>query len=200
MQTELEAKFLAVDHEALRHKLKALGAVCKYPMRLMKRYNFDFPDRRLEHELRGWVRVRDEGDKVTISYKQLNDRSLHGTKEICVKVSSFEDAKAFLEAIGLKANAYQETKRESWQLGDVEIELDQWPWTRPYIEMEAASEEALRQAAKRLELNWAEVLHGSVEVVYQAEYNVTDAQIYGIEAFTFELPVPEVLMTNRRAA
>jgi adenylate cyclase class 2 len=74
MQTEIEAKFLNVDHSTIRKKLKKVGAVRIQSVRLMRRKNFDFKDLSLEKEKSGWVRVRDEGDKVTLSYKQLNHR------------------------------------------------------------------------------------------------------------------------------
>lgn len=52
MKPEIEAKFLNVDHDALRAKLQGLGAECVQPMRITKRKNYDFPDGRLPwHEL-----------------------------------------------------------------------------------------------------------------------------------------------------
>src|SRR6185369_7337852 len=122
MKPEIEAKFLAVDHDALRAKLKQLGAECTHPLRLMKRKNYDYPDGRL-NKIHGWVRLRDEAGKITLSYKQLNDRTLQGTHEVLASVTSFEDTDAFLQAIGLESKSYQETRRESWRLDDVEIEL-----------------------------------------------------------------------------
>src|SRR2546425_551663 len=116
MQPEIEAKFLAVDHDSLRAKLKALGARCEHPMRLMKRKGYDFPDNRLRRDQNGWVRVRNEGDKTTMSYKQLNNRELDGTHEVQLTIDSFEAGDAFLRALGLQNNVYQETKRESWRL------------------------------------------------------------------------------------
>ena len=82
----------------------------------MRRYTFD--DSRNEMSGKGgWARVRDEGDKVTMSYKQLNDRGLHGTHETTLVVDDFERAKEFLEDLGFVVKAYQETKRELWKLG-----------------------------------------------------------------------------------
>lgn len=81
METELEAKFLDIDKKSLRKRLKEVGAQLVYPERLMKCNVFDYPDERLEKE-GAWVRVGDEGDqKITLSYKRLVDRTLHGTKE-----------------------------------------------------------------------------------------------------------------------
>jgi len=196
MQTEIEAKFLNADHDAIRAKLKKLGATREQSMRLMKRKNYDFPDLRLE-KVSGWVRLRDEGDKITLSYKQLNDRTLHGTKEVSVTVSDFAATDSFLAAIGFEQQSYQETKRESWLLNGVQIELDEWPWVKPYLEIEAESEAAVRTAAKQLELDWAQAVHGSVEVVYQAEYDATDAEIDHWQEILFT-PVPDWLETKRR--
>jgi len=112
MQTEIEAKFLNIDAGDVRGKLKKIGAVMQYPERLMKRKVFDFPDNKLDKE-DAWVRVRDEGDnKITLSYKKLLDRSLHGTKEITLDVSDFETMCDFLQACGFEIKSYQETKRE----------------------------------------------------------------------------------------
>lgn len=176
MQTEIEAKFLDADHDEIRTKLKELGAVCEQPMRKMVRNNFDYPDLRLE-KVGGWIRVRDEGDKITMSYKQLNDRGLHGTKEINLVIDNFQSACNFLTSIGLKLFNYQETKRESWRLGSVQVELDEWPWVKPFVELEAENEHDLKEAATKLGLDFSKAVHGSVEIVYLAEYDVTEAEV-----------------------
>jgi adenylate cyclase class 2 len=199
MQTEIEAKSLDADHDALRVKLRELGATLEQPMRLFRRHNMDFPDGRLRSR-GGWARVRDEGDKITASYKELSDRTVHGTKEVCVAVDSYDSAKALLEELGLKATSYQETKRESWRLGELQIELDQWPWTKPYIEIEAPDEAALKDIFQKLGLPWETAVFGSVEVVYQGEYDVTDHDFGQISLITFEAPVPDILEQHQKAA
>jgi len=197
MKPEIEVKFLNADHDALRAKLTEIGAVCAQPMRLMKRNSYDFPDDKLSNEKHGWVRVRDEGDKITMSYKQLNDRSLHGTHEVNLTINNYKLAQDFLQQIGLESKSYQETKRESWHLEGFEIELDEWPWAKPYIEIEGPDEQSLKDLAAKLGLDWADACHGSVEIVYQAEYDVTDDEIDAISRITFEDPVPE-LLTSRK--
>jgi adenylate cyclase class 2 len=200
MKPEIEAKFLDADHDALRAKLREIGAECKQPMRLMKRKGYDYPGGRLRAEQNGWVRVRNEGDKITMSYKQLDNRGLDGTKEIQLTIDSFENADAFLHALGLKPGTYQETKRESWTWQDCEIELDHWPWTKPYVEMEGPDEATLKDLAAKLGLDWAQVRHGSVEIVYRGEYDVTDADVNNIPVITFEEPLPEILARAKRSA
>lgn len=196
MRTEVEAKFLNVNHDQLRKKLKELGAVCKRPVTVMRRQNFDYQDSQLEQK-GGWIRVRDEGDKVTLAYKQLNDRTLHGTAEVNMVVNNFDIAVEFLLAIGMKRTSYQETKRESWQLGDIEIELDEWPWIKPFVEIEASTEKKLRQISKNLGLDWKKVLHGSVEIAYTAEYKMTEPEVNAISQLKFG-PVPNWLEARRK--
>jgi len=116
METEIEAKWLNIDHVAFRDILKSAGAELVAPERKMVRRVFDYPDKRLG-EVGGWVRVRDEGERITLSYKQVNDRTLHGTQEVTVTVTDFDATCAFLYAIGLESKSLQETKRESWKLG-----------------------------------------------------------------------------------
>ena len=200
MQTEIEAKALSVNHDTLRVKLRELGATLVHPQRLMRRYNLDFPDGRLgkDPEGSGWVRVRDEADKITMSYKQLSDRTLHGTKEVNIVVDDFDKAFEFLKRLGLVSKTYQETTRESWRLGDLEIELDQWPWTKPYIEIEGPNEAALRDIFATLGLDWQTAVFGSVEVVYQAEYDISDEELYSLGTFTFDLALPEFLKSRRK--
>ncbi|MGF7229465.1 MAG: class IV adenylate cyclase [Candidatus Saccharibacteria bacterium] len=196
MQTEIEAKFLNIDHDAMRAKLTSLGAYLERSDRLMRRQNYDFPDKRL-NALHAWARLRDEGDKITLTYKQLQDRGLHGTKEVNIIVDSFEQADKLLQALGLSVHTYQETRRESWTLNGVQIELDQWPWIKPFLEIEGPTENSVRLTAKLLGLDWDVAVHGSVEIAYQAEYDVTEAEIDAWPEILFT-PVPDDLEKKRR--
>lgn len=196
MQVEIEAKFLDVNADILREKLKSIGAKQVHAEQAMRRVVLDYPDSRLE-KIGGWVRVRDEGDKVTFSYKQLNDRTLHGTKEIETTVGDFQKAVDLLKAIGLEQKAYQETRREKWELGSSEITIDTWPWIPTFVELEASSEEELRELAEKLGLDWSAALHGSVETAYQKYYDFTENEIDNWPEITF-IPEPDWLLAKKR--
>lgn len=196
MHTEIEAKFLDVDIKSLRSLLRKSGAELVYSERLMKRKTYDDPDHRM-HKVGGWVRLRHEGDKITLSYKQLNDRTLHGTKEITVEVNDFDVADSFLRSIGLIPKSDQETKREFWRLDSSEITIDTWPWIPTFVEIEAGSEEVVRLVANRLGFEWSQALHGSVETAYQRYYDVTEEEVDFWKSITF-VPVPEWLEKKRR--
>lgn len=195
MQTEIEAKFLNVDADDLQEKLKKIGASMEYGETLMRRKTYDDKNGDLR-KIGGWVRVRDEGDKVTLSYKQLNDRTVHGTKEVTVIVDDFDTTNILLESIGFIQKSYQETKREKWVLGTAEITIDTWPWIPTFVEIEASDESSLKGIAAQLGFDWNNALHGSVETAYQAVYDVTDDEIDGWKHVTFT-PVPDWLEERR---
>jgi len=197
MKTEIEAKFLDVKPDEIRAKLKKIGATLEYPERLMKRKVFDYTDERLRKD-GAWVRVRDEGDgKITLSYKKLVDRSLHGTKEITLNVSDFQVMCDFLQACGFDSKSYQETKREKWTLGGSEITIDTWPWIPTFVEIESETEEEIRKVSDLLGFEWSKALHGSVETAYQALFDVTEDEIDSWEQITFT-PVPDWLEIRRK--
>lgn len=199
MQNEIEAKFIKQNHDEIRKKLDKLGAKCILPERLMRRVNLDYPSRRLAKEQWGWVRVRDEGDKVTISYKQSDNSSLLGTQEISLVVDSFDNAKLFLNTIGLTLQkSYQETKRETWELNSVNIELDTWPWLSPFIEIESPNEQQLHTTIKLLELDIKDALYGSVIPAYQAEYNISSDEMANWPEYRFDLPTPEFFKERKK--
>ena len=195
METEIEAKFPDVDANALRLVLKKKDAILEHPEVLMRRRNYDYPDRRLE-KIGGWIRVRDEGNKVTLSYKQLNDRTLHGTKEVNVAVDDFDKTCQFLEAIGMVAKAYQETKREKWNYKGVEVTIDTWPWVPTFVELEGPTEKLVKNVASDLRFDWNNAMHGSVETIYQMHYDFTEEEIDGWKSITF-IAQPDWLLAKK---
>lgn len=176
MQTEIEATFLDTDHDELREKLRGLEAVCKQPKFDMKRTVYDYEDLRLDKKA-AWIRVRQEAGKVTMCYKQRLTEEVDGMKEIEFEVGSFDAACSFLEAAGLKQKAFQETRREVWQLDDCEIMLDEWPWIPAYVEVEGPDEAAVKNVSRRLGLDYSQAMFDSADGVYQRYFDVTRTEI-----------------------
>jgi adenylate cyclase, class 2 len=197
MQQEIEVKFLDVNHADVRAKLKTLGAVCEQPMRLMRRAIIDYPDRRLQSAKGqwGWIRVRDEADKVTLTYKLVSDDPNLTTHEIEVSVSSYEDTVLLFQSIGLNVESEQESKRETWHYKDSEIVLDEWPWLKPYIEIEGPSETSLQAIAEDLGFDWKTVVYGGANEAYRREYPgiTSDDTIGNISKIQFGQPLPQWL-------
>ena len=202
MAEEIEVKFLDINHNDIRSKLKKLGAVQTHKRTLHKRKVYDYADGSLEKK-GGWVRLRDEGDKITLTYKQ-NDTDQNGrvikTHENEVIVSSYSEADALLQSIGLMEKSDQENYREVWRVSIdgsiVDIMLDEWPFVKPFVELELVegSRNALKELAVQLGLRFEDALEGSVIPVYMSEYNVTAQDIRDYRGpMLFNQPRPEFL-------
>ena len=68
MNQEYEVKFLDIDIPKLEKKLEEIGAE-KVGEFFYRRISFDFPDLSLNAK-GAWVRLRDEGDRVTMTWKR----------------------------------------------------------------------------------------------------------------------------------
>lgn len=193
MEAEIEAKFLNVDFGDVRNRLTKEGAVLKRPMRMMRRVVLDYPDRRMQATGNAWVRVRDEGDKVTLTYKTSIENQFGGATEIETTVGSYEKTIAIFTSLGFIVHSQQETKRETWQLGDVEIVLDEWPWLEPFIEIEGPTKMAVQDTAKKLGFDWQDSVFGSVTTAYRKQYPAItkDEHISTIPEIKFNQPRPE---------
>jgi adenylate cyclase class 2 len=197
MQDEIEVKFIRQDHAIIRQKLKSVNATMLSPERKMIRVNYDFPDGRLADGF-GWVRVRDEGDVITLSYKQSNDAHIRGMQEVNIKIDSFDMAVQFLHAVGItKRKALQETKRETWHLDGVTVELDTWPWIPTFVELEGPTEIAVVKAASKLGFDMKNALFGSVIPAYKAEYNISGEEISHWPEYKFG-PVPQFFQDRKK--
>src|SRR5690554_723135 len=97
MQSEIEAKILEINKEKIRDVLASLGAKKVFDERLFKRATFD---NELLRSQNAWVRLRDEGDKITLTLKQVGDPTvITSVKEVLFEVSDFDTAMEFLQTI-----------------------------------------------------------------------------------------------------
>ena len=147
MKTEYEAKFLDIDIEKMRQALRKIGAKLEKPMRSFRRVTIDTPAMKKKD---AYLRVRDEGDRITLTYKQFKALSVDGAREHEIVVDDFEETIALLTKIGYPPHSYQESRRETWRYGNVEIDIDEWPWLKPYIEIEADGVESVKDFAAKL--------------------------------------------------
>lgn len=195
MQKEIEATFLDVNHNALRARLTELGATCEQPQHDMLRATYDYPDLRLDKKA-AWIRVRQEGGKVTMGYKQRQSETIDGMTEVEFTIDDYNMACNFLLAIGLKEKAKQETRREVWRLGNCEVMLDEWPWIPPYVEVEGPDEASVRSVSEKLGFEYASAMFDSADAAYQRYFDVTRTEICTVP-LTFG-PVPDWLEAKRR--
>lgn len=155
---EIEVKFLNIDRERLEEKLRSIGAM-KQGDYFYKRRVFDYPDLRLNAK-GAWLRLRDEGNRVTLSYKQRLGIAAHdgsasdqSMEEVEVEVSDFANTTLLLLRLGFIEKFYQENKRTRWVHDGVEFDIDTWPKLQPYLEIEAPTWKKIDEAIRLLELN-----------------------------------------------
>lgn len=192
MDKEIEVKFVNISIAATRLALQNAGAILIHPMRTMQRAIIHTPAMKQKD---AFVRVRHEGHKTTLTYKQFDQLSLDGAKEIEVQTSDFNKTIALLAAAGLPHESLQETRRETWQLHDVEIAIDEWPWLNPYVEIEGPRQHAVMRAAKQLGFDWKDAVFGDVMAAYRVQYpHLTAEQTVGtIPQVRFDDPLPDML-------
>lgn len=170
MNTEYEATFANIDKKQMRRRLEEAGAELVKKEFLQKRYTFNFPS---GHEIKGgWARVRDEGDKITMSIKINSGDKIHHQKEYQLTVDNFQEAKNFLLLSGFIVKSYQETKREVWILDDTEIMIDEWPFLEPLVEIEGKSANVVKRVCQKLGFNYGEAIFGPVTLLYQKKYDL----------------------------
>ncbi len=189
METEWEATFWPVQKDDARKRLADAGAVRVYPERLMRRVNLYPPIDSGDAEI--FARVRDEGDRVTMTVKDMSGTKIEEQKEAEVVVENFEKARAVLRALGCRDKNYQETHRELWRLEETEITIDEWPFLEPFVEIEGSSEDEVRTVAEKLGFPWSEARFCSADVLYAERYGV-EAQFVnrGIPILTFDIESP----------
>lgn len=181
MHTEFEAKFPKINKNDIREKLKKLGATLNFQERKFIRMTFDTPELRSKN---AWVRLRNEGDKTTMTFKIVADQnSIEGMREVGFVIDDIEAAKSFLEQLGIKQKGYEENLREEWKLGDVIFEIDTWPLIEPYIEIEAPTKEQVIDYFEKLELDFSQAHFGAVDSLYRDLYGI---EILGRKQLTFE--------------
>ncbi len=188
MNIEYEATFLNIDKDNIRKRLIEIGAKCKKQEFLQKRYIFNLPH---DDSVGQWIRVRDESDKITMSWKQIVGKGMESQKEIELEIDSFENGVEFVKKIGCNLVSYQETKREIWSIDEVEIMIDTWPWLNTFIEIEASTEACVVEVAKMLDFDYEEAIFDSVDYIYSKEYGISREQICNHTPFiTFDTVNP----------
>lgn len=170
MNIEYEATFTNVNKEKIRQKMRQLKAMLIKPEFLQKRVVFSLPKGR---RIKGsWLRVRDEGDKITLSLKIVDGNKIEDQKEICLEVDDFNKAVELLTAIGCQNKTYQETKREIWQLDKVEVTIDEWPFLEPFVEVEGRSEKEVRAVSEKIGFDYKKALFCAIGKLYSLKYGL----------------------------
>jgi adenylate cyclase class 2 len=196
METEWEATFWPVEKDEVRARLAALGATLIYPERLMRRVNFYPPD--MEYAGRARVRVRDEGDRITLSLKENNETgNMQEQKEVQLRVDNMDNAVLLLESLGCKKKNFQESRRELWKLNGAEVTIDEWPHLEPLVEVEGISEDHVRDVSTTLGFAWESAYFCAINFLYAKHYDI-DSKVVSrdVPSLMFDQTNPFLTITH----
>lgn len=161
MKTEYEVRVLEIDQTEMIEKLESLGASRIFST-LQKRYVYDF------HPVQDskWIRLRTNGQKTTLTIKDIQKKTIDGTKELEIVVDDFEKTNQILLELGYTPKGFQENRRIQYNLDGVEIDLDTWPMLPTYMEIEGKDEKEVYQAMEKLGISKEEITTLDVEGIY----------------------------------
>lgn len=152
---EVEVKFLVADLAAVRARVQA-GGVLAAPRVYERNVRFDTQDETLlgRQEL---LRLRQDS-RARLTFKGLaaEDTASEAKvrEEIELEIADFDRMATILERLGFQPVQRYEKYRETYQLGDVEVVLDETPFG-DFVELEGQYEAALKAAAAALGLDWS---------------------------------------------
>ena len=174
---EYECRVLEIDVDSFMKLLEDNGAIKKGEY-FQKRNVYDFKP----VDPNKWIRLRSNGDVVTLTLKKLEDRnSIEGTKELEIEVSSFEQTDAILNELGYHSRTYQENRRISYILDDVEIDIDTWPLIPTYAELEGKNREDIEKLIEKLNLDRNKITTYDVTSIYNEIYNIDVMKIKSLK-------------------
>ncbi len=175
MHTEYEVRVLEIDVKDVINRLDKLHAT-KLWDRVQRRYVYDF-NPKVENK---WVRLRTNGDKTTLTIKNIATSNIDGTQELEVEVDNFERCNLILKELGYNPKGYQENRRIQYDLNGVEVDIDYWPMIPTYMEIEGASEDAVFNALEALGFSDDDSTTRDVEGIY-IDYGYNLNEIYDLK-------------------
>ncbi len=176
MKIEYEATFVEIEKEESREKLKKAGAELLRPEFLQKRDVFDMPPGK---EIPGgFLRVRNEGDKITLTLKIIDGQKISDQRETEITVSDFEATSSILRDIGCVQMSYEESKRELWNLDDVAVTIDTWPHLGSIVEVEGKSEAEVKTVSEKLGFNWKDAKFCSIGTLYKEKFGLGPINLF----------------------
>ncbi len=161
---ELEVKFYLSRPKEMEEKLKSLGQVSA-PRVHEVNLRLDTADLSLLSTGR-LLRLRQDA-RARVTYKGAGSEQggARLRQELEFTVSDFDTALALFEALGYQVYLMYEKYRTTYQVGNVEVVLDEMP-TGDFLEIEGPDSESIRRTALQLKLNWEVRILDSYTVLF----------------------------------
>ena len=182
---EIEVKFYLNDLTKFEKNLQGLGAELIQPRVHEINLRFDTPDGELTNSGQVLRLRQDEHSRFTYKRRSpMEEGPVSSRTEIEFEVSSFEDARLFLEALGYQVYVSYEKYRRTYRLPGVEIMLDETP-LGDFIEIEGVDAQSIETIAATLHLNWqARSLEGYIMLLDKVKANHSGIKNMAFDEFT----------------
>ncbi len=181
MAQETEAKFYVRHPQELQRRIEGMHAKLADTRVHELNLRFDTKDGGLSRSGRV-LRLRQD-KRARLTYKDA-ERIPPGSlsrRELEVTVSDFGETRELLEALGYEVMFIYEKYRSTYELGDLEIVLDELPFGH-FIEIEG-KEEQIRPTAEKLGLKWEAVIRDSYHLLFE---HVRKARQWTFRDLTFD--------------
>lgn len=119
-----------------------------------------------------WVRLRRTGNKSTLTVKHVfnkNNNKVQKVGEFEITVSNVEDTDALLFALGFAKRNVQEKIRTQYEYKGAEIDIDQWPFLQPYMEIESDDETIYDEIIDKCGYNNKMIVSCNTEELYKKQ-------------------------------
>jgi adenylate cyclase class 2 len=158
-----------IDKNIIRSRLRKLGAV-KHGHWLFRVQVFTNPF----VPSNPYIRVRDEGYKITLTYKYKTKCSDLFDNELEININDFQTCVDILLGLGCVKKYYYEKLREIWHLNDIEVCWDTNPGRyHDVMEIEAKTKKDLEKMVELLNLK--DVPHNNFDdsELYKIPFGIT---------------------------
>ena len=150
---EVEIKFYLTDMPSFENRVRSIGATLVRPRTHEINYRFDTPDMKLSREHRVLRLRQDVANVLTYKGPAQPNESVSVRSEIEIEVSDLKAAGEIFEALGYCVSVKYEKWRTIYQLGELEIALDEMPFGN-FTEIEGGSPALIQRTAALLALDW----------------------------------------------
>ncbi len=163
MGSEIELKIVGINPNNAKKRLAAINARFKGSY-VLQRVTFqgtrsgrikDYKSNTANDSYyTSWIRVRTDGKRTTLTLKEQRGTGITKRSEYEVEVSDFATmVKILTKMIPDAYRNYMITTRDVYELGDVTITIDKWPYLPYQLEIEGPTEKKIRGVYDRLKIS-----------------------------------------------
>lgn len=196
---EIEVKFFLSDKDVFRTKLLGAGAAEVVPRTYERNVRFDTPAEGLRSQGKLLRLRQDASTRLTFKGATAEDLASEARvrEELEVSVENFKTMAAILKRVGFQPVQIYEKYRQTFQMGDVEIVIDEMPYG-DFVELEGDDQELLA-AADKLGLNWDQRIlanYLALMVKFAEFYNLSFSDVTFENFAGFDISFAELVDKN----